>query len=71
MRIVSYKCCLDVEEDIPPRWRPKPTLFSVENVAYKLESVPLTSVSLVTNKTFKVMSLLLGTLCRVEPWLEA
>lgn len=45
---------VDVEDDIPPRWHPNATLLRVESAAYKLESIPLSSISLVTSKTFKV-----------------
>ncbi|KAG6335915.1 hypothetical protein ID866_3169 [Astraeus odoratus] len=45
---------LDVKEDIPPRWHPSAASLQVENPTYQLASVPLSSISLVTSKTFKV-----------------
>ncbi|KAI6047978.1 ATP-dependent RNA helicase [Pisolithus marmoratus] len=45
---------LEVEEDVPPRWCPNALSLVVENATYQLESVPISSISLVTNKTIKV-----------------
>ncbi|KAH7922845.1 ATP-dependent RNA helicase [Leucogyrophana mollusca] len=46
---------LDADEHgVPPQWPPSPASLSVENGTYEVTTVPLTSISLVTNRTIKV-----------------
>ncbi|KAL4067368.1 NUC185 domain-containing protein, partial [Scleroderma yunnanense] len=66
----------DVEEDIPPRWRPDATSLMVENATYGIESIPLSSISLVTSKMIKVdvhkKYLILDTLqSLIQEWISA
>lgn len=39
---------------IPPCWPPTPEALMGDQAQYELRAVPLTSISLVTNKTIKV-----------------
>ncbi|RDB28581.1 hypothetical protein Hypma_015957 [Hypsizygus marmoreus] len=41
-------------QGIPPRWPPTPESLVVQDGVYELRAVPMTSISLVTNKTIKV-----------------
>ncbi|GAA5870547.1 hypothetical protein JCM8547_002045 [Rhodosporidiobolus lusitaniae] len=45
----------DVSADaVPPRWPPRPSFSTDQELTYELAIVPLTSISLVTNLTLKV-----------------
>ncbi|KAI6153957.1 ATP-dependent RNA helicase [Pisolithus tinctorius] len=44
----------DVKEDVPPRWCSNALSLTVENATYRFETVPISSISLVTNKIIKV-----------------
>ncbi|KAI6031397.1 ATP-dependent RNA helicase [Pisolithus microcarpus] len=61
----------DAEEDVPPRWCPNALSLVVENATYRLESVPISSISLVTNKTIKVDASKIIESHRKPPMLEA
>lgn len=39
---------------IPPQWPPTPESLRVDDGVYELRAVPLTSITLVTNKVVKV-----------------
>lgn len=43
-----------MEADIPPRWPPNTESLKVDNTTYEVRVVPLSSISLVTNKMLKV-----------------
>ncbi|KAI6136281.1 ATP-dependent RNA helicase [Pisolithus sp. B1] len=58
-------------KDVPPRWCTNALSLVVENATYQLESVPISSISLVTNRTIKVDASQIIESHRKPPMLEA
>lgn len=54
---ISDQLNIDIDaQAVTPRWPPTPEPLLIDDGVYELVTVPLTSISLITNRTIKVHS---------------